>query len=151
MKRLIALLLVLLSFIMLVTAASAGDGSDDDEKDNAYFVGLWEGVDPNDGSRRMISISDNDGDGVFELVQYDTFWTLCGNDIRGIAQGSGTVNNTGNLEWAGTLTCFDDPMKQVDFRVDYEPVEQSDILVERAVGLPLAPDILHRVSTRGDD
>ena len=85
--RLFTLLLVLLSVVLLASIVSADEGS---KGRNAYFVGLWEGVDPNDGSRRTVSISDNDRDGVYELIQYDTFWTLCGDD-RAVATGTATV------------------------------------------------------------
>ncbi len=143
MKRLLALMLVLLSVTLLVSIASANDGN---KGRKSYFIGLWEGVDPNDGSRRTISISDNDGDGVFDLTQYDTFWTLCGSD-RGISKGTGTIGPDGILSWAGTLECLETGAV-VAFEVDYEPVRLSGILVEQiTVGPPLEPALLHRVST----
>ena len=140
MKRLFVVLFVLLSAVFLVSMVSADSGS------RAYFVGLWEGVDPNDGSRRTVSISDNDRDGVYDLSQYDTFWTLCGDD-RGVTAGSATLGADGLLHFSGTLTCLSTGTV-VPFTVDYEPVRHSNTLVEIPVGVPLAPDTLHRISSR---
>jgi hypothetical protein len=141
MKRLLTLLLVLFSVVLLASVVSADGGG----SRNSYFIGLWEGVDTNDGSRRTVSISDNDRDGVFELIQYDTFWTLCGDD-KAIASGTGTVDANGILNWSGTLTCITTGTT-ISFSVDYSPVRHSDILVEQPVGIPLLPGNLHRVST----
>ncbi len=142
MKRLLTLLLVLFSVVLLASIVSADGGGGGR---NAYFIGLWEGVDPNDGSRRTVSISDNDRDGVFELIQYDTFWTLCGHGLA-IATGTATVGANGVLNWSGTLKC--DPSDPgFPFSVDYSPVRHSDVLLEQPVGIPLLPDNLHRVST----
>lgn len=143
MKRLFIFLSVVVSIILFVSMASADDAG---ARNDSFFIGLWEGVDPNDGSRRTVSISDNDRNGVFELTQYDTFWSLCGDD-RGVAEGTATVGPDGTLNWEGTITCFTDGTG-ASFSVDYVPVRHSDILIESPVGLPLLPDKLHRVSTR---
>ncbi len=124
----------------MVNAASSGGGNE------TYFIGLWEGVDLNDGSRRTVSISDNDRDGVYDLAQYDTFWTLCGDD-RGVTAGSATLGSDGLLHFQGTLTCLSNGTT-VPFTVDYQAVRHSDILVEIPVGVPLSPDTLHRISTK---
>ncbi|WP_420644701.1 hypothetical protein [Candidatus Leptofilum sp.] len=122
----------------MVSADSGGSGN--------YFVGLWEGVDPNDGSRRTVSISDNDRDGVYDLYQYDTFWTLCGDD-KGVTAGSATVGAGGVLHFTGTLTCLSTGTS-VPFSVDYEAFLFSNTLVEIPLGVPLAPATLHRTSSR---
>lgn len=143
MKRYFVFLLVIvlaILFVSMVNAAGNGGGND------SYFIGLWEGVDLNDGSRRTVSISDNDRDGVYDLAQYDTFWTLCGDD-RGVTAGSATLGSDGLLHFQGTLTCLSSGLT-VPFTVDYQAVRHSDILVEIPVGVPLSPDTLHRVSTK---
>jgi hypothetical protein len=122
----------------MVSADSGGSGN--------YFVGLWEGVDVNDGSRRTVSISDNDRDSVFELSQYDTFWSLCGDD-RGVTAGSATLGADGRLHFVGTLTCLS-TAQTVPFTVDYQAFRFSDTLLEIPLGVPLQPDTLHRVSSR---
>jgi hypothetical protein len=140
MKRFLIFGLVGLAALFLVAMVSA------DSSSHKYFIGLWEGVDPNDGSRRTVSISDNDQDGVFDLVQYDTYWTLCGDD-RGVTDGTATLGANGLLQFSGTLTCLSTGTT-VPFSVDYQAFRKADILVEIPVGVPLSPDTLHRVSSR---
>ena len=41
----------------------------------ASFIGLWEGVDPNDGGHQILSITDNE-DGTLELLLHDTTYSL---------------------------------------------------------------------------
>lgn len=141
MKRFSIFMIVALAAIFLVSIVSADSGGS-----GSYFVGLWEGVDPNDGSRRTISVSDNDRDGVFDVWHYDTFWSLCGDD-RGVTAGSATVSAGGVLHYEGTLTCLSTGT-QVPFMVDYEAFRFSDTLVEIPIGVPLAPATLHRTSSR---
>lgn len=141
MKRFSIIVIVLLAAVFLVSMVSADSGGS-----ARYFVGLWEGVDPNDGSRRTVSISDNDRDGVYDVAQYDTFWTLCGDD-RGLAIGTAVVGSGGVLNFTGSLTCLTSGTT-VPFNVDYEAVRHSDILVEIPLGVPLEPATLHRTSTR---
>lgn len=143
MKRILIVLMVLITAVSL--AASFASAKEVQEQRNPALIGLWEGIDPNDGSLRSVSITDNDRDGVYELLQYDTFWTLCG-DGRALAEGSGTVGTDGVLIWSGTLTCFTSG-STVDFSVSYEPVRHSDLLIEQAIGIPLLPSNLHRVSS----
>jgi hypothetical protein len=88
MRRYFVFLLVIASAILFVSMVNAAGGGGND----SYFIGLWEGVDLNDGSRRTVSVSDNDRDGVYDLSQYDTFWTLCGDD-RGVTAGSATLGS----------------------------------------------------------
>lgn len=144
-KRIFTIILVLLSVTLLASIASADGGAK-----NNFYIGLWEGVDPNDGSRRTISITDNDRDGIYDLVQYDTFWTLCGDD-QAVAEGTGTVGSDGVLHWSGTLTCFSTGADPLEFSVDYIPVKHSGLLIEQAVGIPLEAPNLHRVSNNRTD
>ena len=141
MKRFLLITLVLLSGIFLVSIVSADGGS------NPNFVGLWEGVDPNDGSRRTVSISDNDRDGVYDLQQYDTFWSLCGDD-SGVVSGSATLGSDGILHFQGSLTCRSNGVTIPSFAVDYDLVQFSNTLVEIPLGIPLAPATLHQTSSR---
>lgn len=142
MKRFSIIILVLLSAVFLVSMASADGGGS-----HPNYVGLWEGVDPNDGSRRTISISDNDRDGVYDLLQYDTYWSLCGDDSA-VTAGTATLGNDGILHFQGSLTCRSTGATIPSFAVDYELVRFSNTLIETPVGVPLAPATLHQVSTK---
>ncbi|MEJ2085351.1 MAG: hypothetical protein P8Y44_06700 [Acidobacteriota bacterium] len=108
------------------------------------FLGLWEGVDVNDGSKRTISITDHENDGVFEVASRDTFWTLCNGD-RGLEIASGVVDDEGILVTEGVVNCFDDPT-QLPIQQTYEYSRRSDTLVATPLGTGLIPITLHRVS-----
>ena len=51
------------------------------------FVGVWQGVDPEDGSLQTVTITETEQRKVRVLV-HDTWFTLCGGD-RGLGQGLG--------------------------------------------------------------
>jgi hypothetical protein len=144
MKRFSIIILVLLSAIFLVSMVSADGGGGGSHQN---FVGLWEGVDPNDGSRRTVSISDNDRDGVYDVFQFDTYWSLCGDDSA-VTTGSATLGNDGILHFQGSLTCRSTGASIPSFAVDYQLVRPSNTLIESPIGVPLAPATLHQVSTR---
>jgi hypothetical protein len=108
------------------------------------FLGLWEGVDLNDGSKRTVSITDRDGDGTFEVASRDTFWTLCDGD-RGLELAEGGVRADGVLETDGLVTCFDGA-PQLPVQQTYEYSRREDTLLATPHGTPLVPITLHRVS-----
>ena len=124
MKRFSIIVLVLLSVVFLVSMVSADSGG------NASFVGLWQGIDINDGSLRTISINDNDRDGVYDVFHHDTFWLICGDD-SGFFSGFGTVGSNGKLNVEGNLICSSSGFSTV-VSIDYEFNRFSDTLEERA-------------------
>lgn len=63
----------------------------DNERESA-FIGLWEGVDPQDGGIQLRSITRNE-DGTFSLIGRDTYLSTCGGTERGVITGTGTVEN----------------------------------------------------------
>ena len=108
------------------------------------MLGLWEGVDINDGSKRTISITDRDGDGTFEVASRDTFWTLCDGD-RGLELAAGDVRADGVLETAGLVTCFNG-VPGVPVQQTYEFSRRDDTLLATPHGTTLRAITLHRVS-----
>ncbi|GJM41192.1 MAG: hypothetical protein DHS20C20_14740 [Ardenticatenaceae bacterium] len=140
MKRLSIIVLVLLSAVFLVSMVSA------DGNGGANFVGLWQGVDVNDGSLRTISISDNDRDGYFEVLLHDEYWSLCG-DGRGAYNGFGSINSEGKLFVQGTLFCSPSGTA-TNLSVTYDFVRFSDTLIEDPGNEFLEPGTLHRISSR---
>ncbi|MDX1440536.1 MAG: hypothetical protein R3284_11610 [Rubricoccaceae bacterium] len=136
------LLIILTAFITTLGAGTANAQA------NRRFLGLWEGVDINDGSKRTISITDLDGDGTFEVMARDSFWTLCNGD-RGLESATGRVGRDGVLETHGLVTCFDGaPPQRV--QQTYEFVRREDTLLATPHGtMPtLRSIVLHRVSSR---
>ena len=68
------------------------------------IVGLWEGIDLDDGASHLRSIRRNE-DGTFSLTGNSTYFTLCGGTDRGLILGTGVYEN-GVLKAKSTLTCF---------------------------------------------
>ena len=102
--RLLALLLLLfLSGISGAAIAAPGEK-------NGFFIGLWQGIDTQDGSVLLLSISDNDRDGILNVRLTDTFFTECAksgySSSPGQADGPSTVKNR-TLSWEFSFKCYD--------------------------------------------
>ncbi|MBI3795570.1 MAG: hypothetical protein HY268_01185 [Deltaproteobacteria bacterium] len=78
------------------------------------FLGLWEGIDPLDGSPVRLSLSDIDDDGVLEHTLQEDFYTFCFNlgptysRGRGVVIGTATVASKDVLDVETELICIDD-------------------------------------------
>ena len=126
MKRLIKPVVVLAALLCVLTPGAHGSPN------GKRFIGLWEGVDLNDGAKRTISITDNDGDGVLEVAARDTFWTLCNGD-RGLEQSTGTVHEDGVLRVKGVVRCFEDG-KEISLEHHFTYSRRQDTIMESTVG-----------------
>ena len=133
--------LLVLAFVLLVVVAAGGAGRGSADR---HFLGLWEGVDVNDGSKRTISIADRDTDGTFEVAARDSFWTLCEGD-RGLELATGRAGDDGVLQTEGVVTCFENDI-EIPVRQTYEYSRSADTLFATPVGTSLSPITLHRVS-----
>jgi hypothetical protein len=95
----------------------------------ASFVGLWEGVDPNDGGHQILSVTDNK-DGTLRLLLHDTTYTLCPTD-KGISEGTGIIQPDGTLNSENfTLKCLATETPQ-----------------STPTSFQLEKDVLHRIRT----
>ena len=135
--------IILFAAAAVVLSVSAGS-LDRAPAANRHFLGLWEGVDVNDGSKRTVSITDHDDDGIFEVDSRDSFWTLCEGD-RGLERATGGVRPDGVLETDGLVTCFSNGIT-VPVDQTYEYSRREDTLFATPGGTPLMPVTLHRVS-----
>ena len=109
-----------------------------------FFIGFWEGVDRIDGSKRSLSISDHDGDGVLEIVSRDSFLILC-NDEFGHLMGRARVGDDGKIRSEQTLTCFTTGAA-LPAQVTMVPIIKDNIIVETFDNQNLPPTVFHRVS-----
>jgi hypothetical protein len=130
--------MVVLPFVPTATAGGSGSSH--------FFLGLWEGIDPGDGSEVLYSLSDNDRDGVVEITGRETFFTACDGD--GVVTGKGTVGQGGILEAEQRLKCRPGP--EILGPATFTPIKQDGVLVfvvpaNDPATLPL---VLHRVSRR---
>ncbi|HSF14120.1 MAG TPA: hypothetical protein VLK65_01050 [Vicinamibacteria bacterium] len=138
MKRALSVLSIATVSVVLLAAGGTN------KKSNRPFLGLWEGVDVNDGSKRTISITDHDRDSVVEVAARDTYWTLCDGD-RGIELAKGGVRHDGVLATDGLVTCFETAV-EISVLQTYELSQRDDTLFATPHGTSLIPITLHRVS-----
>ena len=119
------------------------------------FLGLWEGVDPLDGSLVQLSLTDVNEDGTIELTQSESFYSFChakGADFslgHGVEIGTATVAQKRDaLKIDIQLICIDDDNgkhPQTPLAIEYQLRSRGRILIIPAfpTSLPIA---LHRVS-----
>lgn len=135
MKRFLSII----ALMMLVTATAA---SSNDQGHTRDFIGLWEAVDPADGSLTQRSIT-CDRDGACSVLGSDSFWIVCGSP-RGVLRGEGSVTD-GLLNVPGfTLTCTNGPVLTV--ATTFVPDRRNRTLVEEHANPNIQPITFHRVS-----
>ena len=134
----IAVVAVFALAAVLVARESDNTASADD---GHKFIGLWQTIQINsDGALQSLSISDIDGDGVFQIGLHESFFTSCGGGF-GVAGGTGAVNEEGTLILDLTLTCTPGPV--ISFEIPFEHIRKHDQLVGTNSG-----DVYHRISSR---
>jgi hypothetical protein len=142
MNRLLIIFLIIFS-IIFASNVNAGELSK-----GFYFIGLWQGIDPADGSEAQRSITLN-RDGSFNIIGYETYFIGC-------EGGRGLITATGVLEGGVifsddfTLTCFGDnpPGPFTDIEVKYIPDKLNRTLKESFINSSFEPEILHKISKR---
>jgi hypothetical protein len=107
------------------------------------FVGLWEAVDPNDGSLTQRSIT-CEGPEACQVLGADTFFTFC-NGSRGLLQGTGSIAK-GVLSVPNfTLTCFETG-HSVPAATTFEPDRRNGTLVQHSSNPQIKPITFHKIS-----
>ena len=61
------------------------------------FLGLWEGIDPLDGSTVQASITNTDRNGLLEMVQTESFFTNCFKLGPNYSEGRGVITGRGRV------------------------------------------------------
>ena len=133
--------LAVFALAAVLVAREADDTVSADE--GQKFIGLWQTIQSiSDGSLQTLSISDIDGDGVFQIGFHESFFSSCGGGFhdKGVGSGTATVNEEGTLIADLTITCTPGPV--VSFVLSFEPVKQHDQLVGSS------GDVYHRISRR---
>jgi hypothetical protein len=138
MKRTLVTLCVVLVLSLgpLATTASS--------EPSRSFLGLWQGIDPRDGSGVLYSLADNDRDGVIEIIGRETFFTGCGGD--GVVNGTGVVGRGGLLVAEVVLKCRPGP--ELPATATFQLIPRDDVLILVAPAPAAPPITLHRVSQR---
>ena len=139
---------------LLSAAVAFGQNSNFAPTGTDRFLGLWEGVDPFDGSPVRLSLSDVNNDGVIEHTLQEDFFTFCFNLGPGHSRGRGVVNGTATvvnpfiLNTLTELTCLSDNNARTPLGLS--PLQY--VLTSRGRALVLPPlgaspsMVLHRVA-----
>jgi len=133
---------VVSAFLLPGNAAAVG---------NRFFIGLWQGIDTLDGSEMLVSINDNDRDGILEVRLTETFFATCIAQNKGfsgspgILEGTGTVNGK-ILTWNFSFKCYDPATNSLTEILTgpstYEAHRRDNILVDEE------GNIFHRIGKR---
>jgi hypothetical protein len=142
--------------LAVVTAAIfsfSATAQSSDRPQGRGFLGLWEGIDPLDGSTVQLSISNVDNDDILEILWGESFFTVCfelGPDYslgRGLIAAEGRLVDPSLLEVEGIPTCINDvnaPDATEEFLVNF--ILYDHLLVISSGNIEF-PDIrLHRVA-----
>lgn len=117
-----------------------------------YFVGLWEGIDNNDGSEAQRSITLN-RDGTFNITGQEPYTSGCEGE-RGMVTGTGVLEDGVIFSDDFTLTCFvpidgvvPDP---ITVQTEYIPDKLNGTLIEQVIchACDFEPTIFHKISNR---
>lgn len=110
------------------------------------IVGLWEGIDFDDGASHLRSIRRNE-DGTFSVSGNATYFMLCGGTDRGLINGTGVIEN-GVLKTKVSLTCFNNGRTIGGLESNYLLDRENGTLTElRKFGVT-PPIIFHLISPR---
>ncbi len=134
--------------------------ADHHNRDVTGFVGIWMGISEDDGSFFKVAITDNDGDGVAEVIFHDTFWGICTetNGLQGLEStlvpalvtGNGTVDENYNLNAELTIQCRDERNQDLGgllgpLPVSFVSVSKNQLLLTTGM---FNPSPLFRISAR---
>ena len=121
---------IVLIVLVVVSALAVQDfaGASGNGRSGKVFRGLWEGIDPVDGSSQKILISGG-ADGVFSLVWRESYWTIC-DGRRGVLNGAGELDpdDRKTLAVQMTVTCFDPEEVVLEDTIAFELVGQNMLL-----------------------
>ncbi|MBD2309695.1 hypothetical protein H6G17_30190 [Chroococcidiopsis sp. FACHB-1243] len=109
------------------------------------IVGLWEGIDFDDGATHLRSIRRNE-DGTFSVAGNATYFMLCGGTDRGLINGTGIVEN-GVLKTKVSLTCFNNGRTIEGLESNYLLDRENGALSELRQFEVEPPIIFHLISS----
>jgi hypothetical protein len=91
----------------LVPAQSVEANRSKGNSNGKDFLGLWEGIDPNDGSSVTVSLTtDQENDGFYRILWQESSWSYCDGSPNGLIDVSGPIEGS-SIVATGQLICFD--------------------------------------------
>ncbi len=134
------------SVIFTQTASSDGKYNSKGRVGSRFFIGLWCGVDPEDGSEVLASISDNDGDRELELLWHESRWSSCDGSDNAVLTATGGTVKDGVLSFkTAIILCFYDNGDISSSKDAYPRTIESN---RKANTIFAYNVILHRISSR---
>jgi hypothetical protein len=109
------------------------------------IIGLWEGIDFDDGASHLRSIRRNE-DGTYSVSGNATYFMLCGGTDRGLIDGTGVVEN-GVLKTKVSLTCFNDGRIIEGLESQYSLDRKNGTLTDQRGFEVTPPIIFHLISS----
>ncbi|MDZ4876902.1 MAG: hypothetical protein CLLPBCKN_006337 [Chroococcidiopsis cubana SAG 39.79] len=138
--------IAIVTLVIMVIMGFNGQSVLADNKRAIPIVGLWEGIDFDDGATHLRSIRRNE-DGTFSLAGNATYFMLCGGTDRGLINGTGVFEKE-VLKTKLSLTCFNDGQIIEGLESNYELDSKNGTLTElRQFGVR-PPIIFHLISPR---
>ena len=156
-RKLYSVIFTVLIFGLTVVAAASPTLAGKANNQNAakdYFPGLWEGIDPLDGSTAQLSLS-NHKDGEFDFIFRESFFTVCLSNKnklgRGVVIGKAMIVEQNLLMMIDAVrTCFDDDNKgdatTSGLSAKFPAFPTDDIVVLEPPVEDFPPIVLHRLS-----
>jgi hypothetical protein len=138
MIRFYSILVVVISIIL--TSTIYADGFE-----KLYFVGLWQGIDYNDGSEAQRSITLN-RDGTFTIIGQEPYTIGCQGE-RGMVTGTGVFKGGVIISDDFTLICFNGN-GPFNVQATYKPDKLNGTLIEDIPDSDFDPTSLHKISKR---
>ena len=140
MRRLFIISIVVFSIILASTVQAGGLFP------KLYFVGLWQGVDINDGSEAQRSITLN-SDGTFNIIGQEPYTSGCEGE-RGMVTATGVLEGGVIITDNFMLICFNDNGPFGPGEATYTPDKLNGTLIEGFPDSIFSPMSLHKISNR---
>ena len=112
-----------------------------------YFIGLWEGIDGNDGSEAQRSITLNN-DGTFSIIGQEPITSGCLGE-RGYVTGTGVLQDGVIVSYDFALFCYNGEGPFVNMYATYTADKLNRTLIEDFPNaVQFEPMIMHKISNR---
>ena len=136
--------ILLMLLIILITFSSIACTNQEGQTKVSPFSGLWEGIDPGDGSltQRQITCTQ---DGSCLVLGADSLFSFCETN-QGILRGQGTIEGEVLKVPDFTLTCIQDD-KEVSVDTTFSLNSSHQTLLEKTVEPSISPITFHKISS----
>jgi len=141
MRRIFTVSIIVLSMLLASTVQAGGLFQ------KLYFIGLWEGIDGNDGSEAQRSITLN-SDGTFSIIGQEPITSGCDGE-RGYVTGTGELQGGVIVSYDFYLFCYNNLGPYGPMHATYIADKLNGTLIEDFPDAEsFEPMIMHKISKR---